>query len=140
MSSRGLRVKYLGKFRLVSGTFVEGKVASLMSFGGFLENKSGSGSARNDVSDIPYNDVTTTNHTNNNNDDRMPFGAISQPRLVTTTPTLAKSMFNSPGLSLALVRDLVTLLYNLTCWYHVVLCFLISFPFLFAKNKQKAAN
>lgn len=87
------------------------KVASLMSFGGFLDNKSGSGAARHDLSDIPYNNVTTTNHTNTNDDDRMPFGAISQPRLVTTTtPTLAKSMFNSPGLSLALVRDLVTLL------------------------------
>ncbi|KAL2335907.1 hypothetical protein Fmac_010353 [Flemingia macrophylla] len=64
-----------------------------MSFGGFLENKSGSGGARN-VSDIPYND-------------RMPFGAISQPRLVTTTtPTLAKSMFSSPGLSLALQTNI----------------------------------
>ncbi|XP_047179729.1 homeobox-leucine zipper protein ANTHOCYANINLESS 2-like isoform X1 [Vigna umbellata] len=74
-----------------------------MSFGGFLENKSGSGAARHDLSDIPYNNVTTTTHTNTNEDDRMPFGAISQPRLVTTTtPTLAKSMFNSPGLSLAL--------------------------------------
>ncbi|BAT97878.1 hypothetical protein VIGAN_09145800 [Vigna angularis var. angularis] len=74
-----------------------------MSFGGFLENKSGSGVARHDLSDIPYSNVTTTTHTNTNEDDRMPFGAISQPRLVTTTtPTLAKSMFNSPGLSLAL--------------------------------------
>ena len=83
-----------------------------MSFGGFLDDKSGSGGARiNNFSDIPYNNnnVTNTTTTNNNNNDRMPFGAISQPRLVTTTPTLAKSMFNSPGLSLALVRDLVTL-------------------------------
>jgi hypothetical protein len=30
----------------------------------------------------------------------MPSSAISQ-----STPTLVKSMFNSPGLSLALVRD-----------------------------------
>lgn len=67
-----------------------------MSFGGFLDNKSGSGGARN-VSDISYN----------NNDNIMPFGAISQPRLVTTTPTtLAKSMFNSPGLSLALQTNI----------------------------------
>ncbi|KAH1068203.1 hypothetical protein GYH30_005961 [Glycine max] len=76
-----------------------------MSFGGFLDDKSGSGGARiNNFSDIPYNNnnVTNTTTTNNNNNDRMPFGAISQPRLVTTTPTLAKSMFNSPGLSLAL--------------------------------------
>ncbi|QCE02807.1 homeobox-leucine zipper protein ANTHOCYANINLESS 2-like isoform X2 [Vigna unguiculata] len=78
-----------------------------MSFGGFLDNKSGSGAARHDLSDIPYNNVTTTNHTNTNDDDRMPFGAISQPRLVTTTtPTLAKSMFNSPGLSLALQTNI----------------------------------
>ncbi|XP_027334621.1 homeobox-leucine zipper protein ANTHOCYANINLESS 2-like isoform X2 [Abrus precatorius] len=70
-----------------------------MSFGGFLDNNTGSGGARN-VSDIAYNNVTTTHH--NNNNDRMPFAAISQPRLVTTTPTLAKSMFHSPGLSLAL--------------------------------------
>lgn len=79
-----------------------------MSFGGLLDNKSGSGGARNNVSDIPYNNNNVTNTTTTNND-RMPFGAISQPRLVTTTPTLAKSMFNSSGLSLALVRDLVTL-------------------------------
>ncbi|CAJ1950012.1 unnamed protein product [Sphenostylis stenocarpa] len=69
-----------------------------MSFGGFLDDKSGS-----NVSDIPYKNVTATNPHNNN---RMPFGAISQPRLVTTTPTLAKSMFNSPGLSLALQTNL----------------------------------
>ncbi|XP_028239652.1 homeobox-leucine zipper protein ANTHOCYANINLESS 2-like isoform X1 [Glycine soja] len=72
-----------------------------MSFGGLLDNKSGSGGARNNVSDIPYNNNNVTNTTTTNND-RMPFGAISQPRLVTTTPTLAKSMFNSSGLSLAL--------------------------------------
>ncbi|XP_061340127.1 homeobox-leucine zipper protein ANTHOCYANINLESS 2-like isoform X3 [Gastrolobium bilobum] len=70
-----------------------------MSFGGFSNSNSGSGGARN-IADIPYNNGTTTNH-NNNNNDRMPFGTISQPRLV-TTPTLAKSMFNSSGLSLAL--------------------------------------
>ncbi|KAK7292600.1 hypothetical protein RJT34_15451 [Clitoria ternatea] len=77
-----------------------------MSFGGFLDNNNnlGSGGTRN-VSDIVYNNVTTANH-NNNSNDRMPFGAISQPRLVTTTPTLAKSMFNSPGLSLALQTNI----------------------------------
>ncbi|XP_054784084.1 homeobox-leucine zipper protein ANTHOCYANINLESS 2-like [Prosopis cineraria] len=36
-----------------------------------------------------------------NDSSRMPSGAISQPRLLTSTPT-AKAMFNSPGLSLAL--------------------------------------
>ncbi|GLT77589.1 hypothetical protein SLA2020_491580 [Shorea laevis] len=57
-----------------------------MSFGGFLDNNSGGGGARI-VAEIPY--------ANN-----MPAGAISQPRLV--SPSLAKNMFNSPGLSLAL--------------------------------------
>ncbi|CAL5381755.1 unnamed protein product [Camellia sinensis] len=59
-----------------------------MSFGGFLDNHSGGGGARI-VADIPYS--------NNHN---MPTGVISQQRLV--SPSLAKSMFNSPGLSLAL--------------------------------------
>ncbi|KAL7203536.1 hypothetical protein ACSBR2_016755 [Camellia fascicularis] len=59
-----------------------------MSFGGFLDNHSGGGGARI-VADIPYS--------NNHN---MPTGVISQQRLV--SPCLAKSMFNSPGLSLAL--------------------------------------
>ncbi|KAL5161058.1 Homeobox-leucine zipper protein ANTHOCYANINLESS 2 [Glycine soja] len=70
-----------------------------------MNNKSGSGGARNNVSDIPYNNNNVTNTTTTNND-RMPFGAISQPRLVTTTPTLAKSMFNSSGLSLALQTNI----------------------------------
>ncbi|XP_052194190.1 homeobox-leucine zipper protein ANTHOCYANINLESS 2-like [Diospyros lotus] len=61
-----------------------------MSFGGFLDtNSGGGGGGARIVADIPYN--------NNSN---MPSGAISQPRLV--SPSLAKSMFNSPGLSLAL--------------------------------------
>ncbi|KAJ4830177.1 Homeobox-leucine zipper protein ANTHOCYANINLESS 2 [Turnera subulata] len=61
-----------------------------MSFGGFLENSSpgGGGGGARIVADIPY--------TNSN----MPTGAIAQPRLV--SPSLTKSMFNSPGLSLAL--------------------------------------
>ncbi|KAG5021941.1 hypothetical protein JHK85_018283 [Glycine max] len=92
-------------FILSQKVIKKGKVASLMSFGGLLDNKSGSGGARNNVSDIPYNNNNVTNTTTTNND-RMPFGAISQPRLVTTTPTLAKSMFNSSGLSLALQTNI----------------------------------
>ncbi|XP_020219711.1 homeobox-leucine zipper protein ANTHOCYANINLESS 2 [Cajanus cajan] len=68
-----------------------------MSFGGFLENKQSGGGGRI-VADIPYSNGS--NHSN----DIMPSGAISQPRLA--TPTLAKSMFNSPGLSLALQSDI----------------------------------
>ncbi|XP_042505461.1 homeobox-leucine zipper protein ANTHOCYANINLESS 2-like isoform X2 [Macadamia integrifolia] len=56
-----------------------------MNFGGFFESSSGVGGTRV-VADIPY-----TN---------MPAGAIAQPRLVASS--LAKSMFTSPGLSLAL--------------------------------------
>ncbi|XP_043691343.1 homeobox-leucine zipper protein ANTHOCYANINLESS 2-like isoform X2 [Telopea speciosissima] len=56
-----------------------------MNFGGFFESSSGVGGARV-VADIPYSN--------------MPAGVIAQPRLV--APSLAKSMFTSPGLSLAL--------------------------------------
>ncbi|KAK7340185.1 hypothetical protein VNO77_20881 [Canavalia gladiata] len=73
-----------------------------MSFGGFLDNKQGGGGARI-VADIPFNNGSNRNN-NSISDDRMPSGAISQPRLA--TPTLAKSMFNSPGLSLALQTDI----------------------------------
>lgn len=58
-----------------------------MSFGGFLDNSSGGGGARI-VADISYSN-------------NMPTTTLAQPRLV--TPSLTKSMFNSPGLSLALV-------------------------------------
>ena len=54
-----------------------------MSFGGFLDN----GSSARVVADRPYSS--------------MPAGAISQRHLV--SPTLTNTMFNSPGLSLALV-------------------------------------
>ncbi|GLT84529.1 hypothetical protein SLE2022_027540 [Rubroshorea leprosula] len=57
-----------------------------MSFGGFLDNNSGGGGARI-VADIPYGN-------------NMAAGAISHPRLV--SPSLAKNMFSSPGLSLGL--------------------------------------
>ncbi|CAJ2657711.1 unnamed protein product [Trifolium pratense] len=67
-----------------------------MSFGGFVENNSGGGGGgvrNNNIGEISYNN------------ERMPFGSFSQPRLV-TTPALAKSMFNSPGLSLALQTNI----------------------------------
>ncbi|XP_057980621.1 homeobox-leucine zipper protein ANTHOCYANINLESS 2 isoform X2 [Malania oleifera] len=63
-----------------------------MSFGGFVDSSSGGGGARI-VADIPYNGSSN-----------MPSGAISQPRLV--APSIAKSMFNSPGLSLALQTNM----------------------------------
>ncbi|KAK6918421.1 START domain [Dillenia turbinata] len=73
-----------------------------MSFGGFLESSSGgvSGSggsaAARIVTDISYNNSNSQN-TNTNN---MSIAALSQPRLVPSP--LSKSMFTSPGLSLAL--------------------------------------
>lgn len=71
----------------------------LMSFGGFLENNistsSGGGGARI-VADISY--------TNNDNNGNMPTTAtLAHPRLLSSTHPLSKSMFNSTGLSLALV-------------------------------------
>ncbi|KAL9435043.1 hypothetical protein AB3S75_021329 [Citrus x aurantiifolia] len=74
-----------------------------MSFGGFLENNSstssGGGGARI-VADISY----TNNDNNNNNNNNMPTTTtLAHPRLLSSTPQpLSKSMFNSPGLSLAL--------------------------------------
>lgn len=72
-----------------------------MSFGGFLDNSSGSGGARI-VADIPYNNHHHHNGSSNNINPNMPSSAIAQPRLV--TQSLTKSMFNSPGLSLALTN------------------------------------
>ncbi|XP_059634120.1 homeobox-leucine zipper protein ANTHOCYANINLESS 2-like [Cornus florida] len=62
-----------------------------MSFGGFLENGTGGGGGGGAriVTDITYS--------SNNN---MASGDIAQPRLVSSS--LTKSMFSSPGLSLAL--------------------------------------
>lgn len=90
-----------------------------MSFGGFLDNSSGGGGARI-VADIPYSN-------------NMATGAIAQPRLV--SPSLAKSMFSSPGLSLALVRFFPSLLLSfslLSCRFlfqliWVLIFFLLSF-------------
>ncbi|XAR63102.1 hypothetical protein NMG60_11022927 [Bertholletia excelsa] len=60
-----------------------------MSFGGFLDNNNnGGGGGARIVADIPYNG-------------NMPAGGMSQPRLL-SPPLTTKSMFNSPGLSLAL--------------------------------------
>jgi hypothetical protein len=77
------------------------KGASLMSFGGFIENSTGGGGARI-VTDISYRNSNVNNHHN------MRSGALAQPRLV--SPPLTKSMFNSsPGLSLGLVRQPLSL-------------------------------
>lgn len=70
-----------------------------MNIGGFLDNNSGGGGARI-VADIPFNNNANSSSNSNNNNNSMPTGAISQPRLV--PQSLAKTMFNSPGLSLAL--------------------------------------
>ncbi|XP_048333553.1 homeobox-leucine zipper protein ANTHOCYANINLESS 2 isoform X2 [Ziziphus jujuba] len=76
-----------------------------MSFGGFLENSTGGGGGARIVADISYTTTSTnspnSNTINNNNNHNMPSTtALAQPRLV--TQSLTKSMFNSPGLSLAL--------------------------------------
>lgn len=70
----------------------------------FDENKPGCGESGKIISEADINAFSNgTNHSSSNNITIMPSGAISQPRL--STPTSVKSMFNSPGLSLALVRD-----------------------------------
>ena len=71
----------------------------LMNFGGFLDNNSVGGGGAKIVADIPYSDSNNVNSSNTN----MPASAaIAQPRLA--TQSLSKSMFSSPGLSLALVQ------------------------------------
>ncbi|XP_054781565.1 LOW QUALITY PROTEIN: homeobox-leucine zipper protein ANTHOCYANINLESS 2-like [Prosopis cineraria] len=77
-----------------------------MSFGGFLDNNGwrcgggGGGGGDRIVADIPYSNGST-------NDNRMPSsGSISQPCVVTQPAAMAKSMFSSPGLSLALQTNL----------------------------------
>ncbi|KAJ8565428.1 hypothetical protein K7X08_008004 [Anisodus acutangulus] len=69
-----------------------------MNFGGFLDNNSGGGGGARIAADIPFNN--NSNSSSNNNNNNMPTGAISQPRLL--PQSLGKTMFNSPGLSLAL--------------------------------------
>ncbi|KAM6584878.1 hypothetical protein CsatB_011880 [Cannabis sativa] len=71
-----------------------------MSFGGFLDNStSTSGGGARLVAEIPYSSTS-----NNDNNHIMPSTAIAQPRLI--TQSLTKSMFNSPGLSLALQTNI----------------------------------
>ncbi|KAF9617556.1 hypothetical protein IFM89_037368 [Coptis chinensis] len=60
-----------------------------MSFGGFFDNSPNGGGRV--VTDIPYSNMPAA-------------GALSQQRLV--SPSLAKSMFSSPGLSLALQTNM----------------------------------
>ncbi|XP_058737287.1 homeobox-leucine zipper protein ANTHOCYANINLESS 2-like [Vicia villosa] len=76
-----------------------------MSFG---DNKPGCGESAKLIAEADINAFSNgTNHSSNNNNSRiiMPSGAISQqPRL--SSPTLVKSMFNSPGLSLALQTNI----------------------------------
>ncbi|KAG6574782.1 Homeobox-leucine zipper protein ANTHOCYANINLESS 2, partial [Cucurbita argyrosperma subsp. sororia] len=76
-----------------------------MSFGGFLDGGGGGGAGARFVADLPY----TINSTTNNNPTggiggggNISSGAIAPPRLI--TQSLTKSMFNSPGLSLALTN------------------------------------
>ncbi|XP_009782443.1 homeobox-leucine zipper protein ANTHOCYANINLESS 2 [Nicotiana tabacum] len=74
-----------------------------MNFGDFLDNTSGGGGGGGAriVADIPFNNNNSNSSNNSSsNNNNMPAGAISQPRLL--AQSLAKSMFNSPGLSLAL--------------------------------------
>lgn len=91
-----------------------------MSFGGFLENNistsSGGGGARI-VADISY-----TNNDDNNNNNNMPTTTtLAHPRLLSSTPQpLSKSMFNSPGLSLALVNHSS---FSLWDWYCVLFAY-----------------
>lgn len=77
-----------------------------MNFGGFLDSNSVGGGGAKIVADIPYSDTSSNHHNNvNSNSANMPTSAaIAQPRLA--TQSLSKSMFSSPGLSLALQTSL----------------------------------
>ncbi|KAL5727623.1 Homeobox-leucine zipper protein ANTHOCYANINLESS 2 [Ranunculus cassubicifolius] len=67
-----------------------------MSFGGYFDNSSnGVGVGRVVTTDIPYSNMPTA---------ATAAGAISHQRLL--SPSLTKSMFNSPGLSLALQTNM----------------------------------
>lgn len=75
---------------------------TFMSFGGFLDSSSISGGRLGgDSISFPYSSGSGSSSKDELSAINMPSGAIAQPRLV--TPSLAKSMFNSSGLSLALV-------------------------------------
>lgn len=87
-----------------------------MSFGGFLDGGGGGGGGGGGariVADLPYansNSATANNNpTGGIGGGNMPTGAIAPPRLI--TQSLTKSMFNSPGLSLALVTHFLPLFF-----------------------------
>lgn len=81
-----------------------------MNFGDFLDNNSCGGGGARIVSDIPYSNSNNNNAITTPISDinSMPTGAIAQPRLVSQSLT-TKPMFNSPGLSLALVKSTFSL-------------------------------
>lgn len=88
-----------------------------MSFGGFLDGGGGGGGGGGAriVADLPY-----TN--NSGGGGNMPSGAIAPPRLI--TQSLTKSMFNSPGLSLALVLPSLPLISSF--FFYRLICVLIG--------------
>ncbi|XP_022964504.1 homeobox-leucine zipper protein ANTHOCYANINLESS 2-like [Cucurbita moschata] len=78
-----------------------------MSFGGFLDGGGGGSGGARIVADLSYVNNNTTASNNNPTGGIpgggiMPSGAVAPPRLI--TQSLTKSMFNSPGLSLALTN------------------------------------
>lgn len=78
---------------------MEVRAKSLMSFGGFLDSSSAGGRLVGDCVSFTYNSSSNKEEPSAIN---MPSGAFAQPRLVSPSPV--KSMLNSSGLSLALVR------------------------------------
>lgn len=86
-----------------------------MNFGDFLENNSCGARIVTDLSYSNTNTIITTTATTNNNNS-MAAGAIAQPRHLSIS---AKPMFNSPALSLALVR---TLSLSLCVYIYVYMC------------------